>query len=633
MVGPTIVGDQLTLRGPRGSDKADYLTCGTNLEAARMYGVDATSVEPLTIEWVDRWYDALQREDPARIIWVLEHQGRCIGEARLDAVDRTNRRARYAIGIFDAAVWNQGLGTEATRLVLRYAFETLGLHRVDLRVLSYNQRAIRCYEKCGFLQEGMERDSTFVDGAWRSDVMMSILEEEYREASRHWLRSGNPSSRPGRELRFLVPQCIQVFVTCYRLDGSYNSTVPENLLRPTWSALDSAEFRLVLDRHIPGPGQYSGRDDEPNTLYLPLAGDSCRISLAFKDGRINAVTRGPAFDSAEWQRICDEIDRAILTGPTRVGREFSFSSFRVQGSWRGLRSGVQILPPPEDAPRAPVEMAAHPFILEFPIREASAWPITNHRRMREHRRITLALNLLLVGRTSAQPRRTEHFWAWIPAENDRFESVWTQQGYFGNLGQPVVEELSPPAVELIDEVEPEEYYTQVGHDGQGLRVPADLDQSLSQYLELPLSQRDKFDRALFWIDMASRQWNTSVSASFAALVSAVESLTELGKIHYHDCPTCGGKCQHEVPGATERFRAFFEQYASGAGLRARRSKMYKLRSDILHGSQLMQLDQDLTFGWDPPWWNERELHEELWSVVNVALRNWLKRAVRSQPES
>jgi hypothetical protein len=52
--------------------------------------------------------------------------------------------------------------------------------------------------------------------------------------------------------------------------------------------------------------------------------------------------------------------------------------------------------------------------------------------------------------------------------------------------------------------------------------------------------------------------------------------------------------------------------------------MYSLRSGILHGSELMALDQDLAFGWDPPWWNERELHSELWSVTRVALRNWLK---------
>jgi hypothetical protein len=38
----------------------------------------------------------------------------------------------------------------------------------------------------------------------------------------------------------------------------------------------------------------------------------------------------------------------------------------------------------------------------------------------------------------------------------------------------------------------------------------------------------------------------------------------------------------------------------------------------------MQLDQDRAFGWNPPWWNERKLHDELWSLVRIALRNWLK---------
>ena len=107
--------------------------------------------------------------------------------------------------------------------------------------------------------------------------------------------------------------------------------------------------------------------------------------------------------------------------------------------------------------------------------------------------------------------------------------------------------------------------------------------------------------------MASRQWHISVSASFAALVSVVESLIN----------TRG-------PGSTARFRAFFERYAPGASLSARRDRMYDLRSGILHGSELMTIDQDIDFGWDPPWWNERELHEELWRVTRIAVRNWLK---------
>jgi hypothetical protein len=244
--------------------------------------------------------------------------------------------------------------------------------------------------------------------------------------------------------------------------------------------------------------------------------------------------------------------------------------------------------------------------------------------MREHRNLTLLLNVLLPGRTNLQPRRSEHFWASVPCHGESSEIKWVQQFFFAELGKAVIDELSPPADEWLEEVEPEEYYTKVGHDGKGLRVPADLDQSICCYTALSAGNRDKFDRATFWMDLASRQWITSVSASFASLVSAIESLTERGEIHRFHCPICDKLTQHEVPGATQRFKDFFDTYAAGTALATRRDDMYSLRSGILHGSKLMQLDQDLAFGWDPPWWNEFELHEELWGLTRIALRNWLK---------
>jgi hypothetical protein len=397
-----------------------------------------------------------------------------------------------------------------------------------------------------------------------------------------------------------------------------------NLLSKTWTNLDSFELRLLLDKPIGGPGQYDGLPNNPNKLYLPLAGSSCRIGLTFRDKKIIAIEPGPAFDAAQWERVSEEIEKSLLAGPLKVGREYSFSSFRVLGSWRGDRSGVQILPPPDDAPRAHVEMADHPFILEFPIKESDFGPITNHRRLGEHRNLTLLLNVLLAGRTSLQSRRSEHFWASVSWDNNRPEIKWVQQFFFAELGKAVIDELSPPAGERLEEVEPEEYYTKVGHDGKGLRVPTDLDQSICCYTALSAGNRAKLDRATFWMDMASRQWNISVSASFAALVSAIESLTERGDTHKFECPICGKPTQHEVPGATRRFKDFFDIYAPGATLAKRRDDMYSLRSGILHGSDLMQLDQNLAFGWDPPWWNERESHAELWGLTRIALRNWLK---------
>src|SRR5258706_11592272 len=145
----------------------------------------------------------------------------------------------------------------------------------------------------------------------------------------------------------------------------------ENLLRASWAKLDSQELRLLLNKRIGGTGQIDSREANLIRLYLPLAGESCRVALTYEDKKIVAVEPGSAFDAAEWQRIADEKENAILVGPLKVGREYSFSSFRVPGSWRGERCGVQILPPPPEAPRASVGIAEHPFILEFPIIGAS----------------------------------------------------------------------------------------------------------------------------------------------------------------------------------------------------------------------------------------------------------------------
>jgi hypothetical protein len=395
------------------------------------------------------------------------------------------------------------------------------------------------------------------------------------------------------------------------------------LLRETWTNLDSFELRLLLDERIGGPGQYHGHLNNPNKFFLPLGGSSCRIELSFRDKKIVAIKPGPAFDAAQWEQVSEEIERSLLVGQLKVGREFSFSTFRVLGSWRGYHSGVQILPPPHDAPRAPFENAEHPFILEFPINASDFLPVTNHRRMREHRNLTLLLNVLLAGRTSHQPRGSEYSWASVRHDAGGPEIKWVQRIFFAKLGNAVIDEPSPLAGERLKEEEPEEYYTRVGHDGKGLRVPADLDQSICCYTTLSTGNRAKFDRATFWMDMALRQWSFSVSASFAALVSAIESLTERGGTHEFECPICGKPGQHEVPGASRRFKDFFDTYAPGAALAKRRDEMYSLRSGILHGSELVQLDQDLAFGWDPPWWNERELHEELWGLTRIALRNWL----------
>ncbi|AKI96661.1 GNAT family N-acetyltransferase [Kosmotoga pacifica] len=104
--------------------------------------------------------------------------GELIGTTGYD-IDWVNRWAEFGIGIFNKKFWGKGYGTEATKLMLKYAFHRLNLNRVYLRVLEYNERAIRVYEKCGFVLEGRQRQAAFWDGKYHDILMMSILAEEY----------------------------------------------------------------------------------------------------------------------------------------------------------------------------------------------------------------------------------------------------------------------------------------------------------------------------------------------------------------------------------------------------------------------------------------------------------------------
>lgn len=179
----TLYGPRVVLRAPQQSDKLDRLARGSHPEYYRMLGIDRPSTAAVTGEAVEQWYERVERNP---LHWMVEVEKRCVGTAQLHHLDEHSRRARYAIALFDGSAWNRGIGTEVTRLVLWYAFETLRLHRVDLRVLDSNRRALRLYEKCGFVHEGRERDSVLVGDQWQDDILMGILEDEYRAAAAGW---------------------------------------------------------------------------------------------------------------------------------------------------------------------------------------------------------------------------------------------------------------------------------------------------------------------------------------------------------------------------------------------------------------------------------------------------------------
>lgn len=94
-------------------------------------------------------------------------------------VDLIHSEAWVGLGIAERDFWGKGYGTDMMRLCLQYAFLELGLERVSLGLHSYNTRALRSYEKCGFQMEGRTRQDVMREGQRTDTFWMGILREEW----------------------------------------------------------------------------------------------------------------------------------------------------------------------------------------------------------------------------------------------------------------------------------------------------------------------------------------------------------------------------------------------------------------------------------------------------------------------
>lgn len=140
------------------------------------------------------WFDAIHHRDDVIIFGIrllksaeLSHDsvlglGPLIGSCQLHSINYVHRSAELQIRIGDASAQGMGYGTQATGLLLDFAFRDLNLHRVYLHVFANNERAIRMYEKIGFVREGIMRKMAHIDGVYIDAVLMGILREEYQNA-------------------------------------------------------------------------------------------------------------------------------------------------------------------------------------------------------------------------------------------------------------------------------------------------------------------------------------------------------------------------------------------------------------------------------------------------------------------
>jgi len=133
----------------------------------------------MSLAEMEHWFDEQSADKWPRIYAIETTHGQHIGRIGIHNVDWRNRTAGLGIVVGEPACWDKGYGTDAVRALLCHIFDQMGLNRVSLTVLADNQRAIRCYEKCGFVREGRLRQAGYRDGQYLDELVMAVLREDY----------------------------------------------------------------------------------------------------------------------------------------------------------------------------------------------------------------------------------------------------------------------------------------------------------------------------------------------------------------------------------------------------------------------------------------------------------------------
>ena len=171
-------GSRVVLRRHVPENLAAFRRWYSDPEIARLARYQEAPMRP---EEIERFFAARVVGDDALAMAIHERPtDRLVGTCAFSQLDGDNGSALYHITIGEKDAWGRGYGTEATRLMLDHAFGALGLHRIALFVFEFNERAIRTYQRCGFVIEGRARESIFRDGRWWDELAMSVLESDWR---------------------------------------------------------------------------------------------------------------------------------------------------------------------------------------------------------------------------------------------------------------------------------------------------------------------------------------------------------------------------------------------------------------------------------------------------------------------
>lgn len=176
-----IYGNQIRLRAVEHEDLPQFVTWLNDPEVT----AGLLIYQPMSLGDEERWYQGMLARPADEHPLVIEIQDGeawiMVGNLGLHHIDWRCRSVEVGIFIGEKALWSKGYGTKAMRLLLRHSFNTLNMNRVYLRVYENNPRAIRSYEKAGYVHEGRERQGMYKDGQYFDVLMMSVLRAEWKD--------------------------------------------------------------------------------------------------------------------------------------------------------------------------------------------------------------------------------------------------------------------------------------------------------------------------------------------------------------------------------------------------------------------------------------------------------------------
>ncbi|MFA6918980.1 MAG: GNAT family protein [Patescibacteria group bacterium] len=177
MNGPILKGKKVILKPMELCDAPNFVKWFKDKEVTKFL---SSNFKNFTLDKEIKFLKDTQK-DQKRIFWfIYTEDKKVIGNTEI-RLDKENRIANFGIVIGDKDYWNQGLGQDTLKTVMKYCFNTLKLNRFELLVFSKNIGGLKCYTNCGLRLEGTKRQCIYRNGKYFDEIIMSLLKGEYKK--------------------------------------------------------------------------------------------------------------------------------------------------------------------------------------------------------------------------------------------------------------------------------------------------------------------------------------------------------------------------------------------------------------------------------------------------------------------